>query len=324
MKVSSQIKLLTIAISSTLVNFANAQDGSTRVYTPQANINLDEMRQPRMKKDWNNPGAYEIVANLSRSSIYKNDTTTLNAYITGYGLIGNCKLFFLTSNPIFSKESRLYGGLNPTDTVGNYVSVEFGKTALQMPEDNYIIYNFAGPKSHFWEYPTIFIDFDRLDSMSISLLSEKKSVKPPFKFELTTKEDVEPGDYTINLYMTYFNGKEWNISRIGLPIHIKYWYEQWPWIAYALSAFGVGIAVTSFIYQIKSYYKDGKQKNITHTQNRKEDNPLTGPNPKPQKQKQTPDQKLKAKAQRREFVSKWKWKIKVFFLALLSREKIPL
>ncbi len=314
MEVSPLIKLLAVAIFSTLIDFSYAQNGATRVKSPKANINLDEMRQPRMKKDWNNPGAYEIVANLSRSSIYKNDTTTLSAYITGYGLIGNCKLFFLSSNPIFSEESLLYGGLNILNSDDEGWFVGYGKEAEQMPEDNFILYNFGGPKSHFWEYPTIFIDFDRLDSMSFSLLSEKKAKNPPFKFDLKTKEDIEPGDYTINLYMTYFNGVEWKISKIGLPIHVNNWFEQNPNLVNGAAITGVAIAFYALVLQSISFFRECKRKNKTPKQNETEGHQTTKPNPKQQKQKRTPEDIRKAKAQRREFTSKWKWKIKSIFL----------
>ncbi|HTN08847.1 hypothetical protein [Agriterribacter sp.] len=315
MKVSLVATLLAAALFSFFINFALSQDGTTKLYTPAANINLDNMLQPRMKKDWNNPGAYEVVAYLSRSTVFKNDTTTLSAYVTGYGLIGNCKIFLIPSNPIFSEESLMHTGLNPVDTVGDFISLEYGRHAFNLPKDNTVISTFGGPKSHHWDYASIFVDYDMSDSSSFALLSEKTSVRPPFKFDLKTKGDIEPGDYTINLYMTYFNGAEWKISKIALPLHVNNYFEEWPWIAYILSAIGIGVAFTAFIYQIKSYYRDGKRKNKTPKQKEIDNPQITKPDHLPKKSKQTPEQKEKAKNQRREYVSKWVWKIKNIFLS---------
>lgn len=322
MTVSPVIKSLAIASLSAVINFTFAQGVAPRVYTPQANIILDSMVQPRMKKDWDNPGAYEIVANLTRSAIYKNDTTTLNAYITGYGLIGNCKLFFLPSSPIFSDESLLYGGLNPTDTAGNYVFFVYGKDAIRMPEDNNMIFNFAGLQSHHWKYPTMFIDFDRLDSMSFSLLSEKKSIKPPFQFKLKSKEYVEPGDYTIGLYMTYFNGAEWKISKLVLPIHVNNVFEQNPIWVNGAALLGALIAAIAFIVQIISFFRDREQKDKTPKKNETQELQETKETRGSKGRKKTPEQKHRAKIQRREFVSKWVWKLKSIFLSERT-EKSP-
>ena len=317
MNTNSLLKIL-LSITPIITNAQSYDSTSTNI------MNYDLLIKPQMKRDWNNPGVYELVANLTRSRISKGDSTILSVYITGYGLSGNCKLFFLPSQAIFDTTSKLHNSFTLIkEERGNngitQYAAKFGGDIVSMPQTNKISILIHGIKIEGWEYSTIFMD-ESNDSSDFRILSEERVINPPFKFDLYSRKNIESGDYNINLFLTYFNGKEWKQSKQILPIHINSWFEDHSGYPFWAAVIGIPIAIIALIFQavelflsIKMRRKEQASKNQKpHDQIRDNDERLSLPNSP--KHKKTYEQLEKAKAQRREFVRKWRWKIKSIIL----------
>lgn len=113
----------------------------------------------RIKKDSNKPGNYEVTMRASKVILNKGDSLSLDIFFTGYGLIGNSKIFLITSDSIFSNKSEFSFDIRRNFEKNRY---EFGAHKIPMFKDNMIFASLSGldiPDST-WHYPTMFFDAD--------------------------------------------------------------------------------------------------------------------------------------------------------------------
>lgn len=208
---------------------------------------------PQVKKDYNYPGSYEISANLTRVRINKGEATTLNVHITGYGKIGGSKIYFNTSAPIFDSSSQFFTSLWVDTSDSTKPIARFGIDTGTIGSAHALAMTMQGMKRGFWNYNSIYLDTEE-DTSDLSITTEN-NLDPPLKFILKCKtEDVEAGDYTCNLYFTYFNSEQWKTSKISIPVHINSIWERYPWIAILIGSIALAIALIQLTLSSRTFY----------------------------------------------------------------------
>lgn len=294
------IRLIVITLISLLFFEAPAQ-------FPAPKIDQKVQIKPQSKGDWDKPGSYEIVASVSNSVIYDHsDSIDVLINITGYGLVGDYKIFFSISDPIFSDESVLYGvrGLYSRD---GKVQIQFGSNyGPASIGKGFVIHPGGLGGDGTWKYETLMYDFDITDS-SLSIQSEMQVDSKNggvVRLNLKPIRDIKPGNYIITLILTYFDGSIWRNSKTELPIHVNTFWEEYTWLINLLTILGVAYATISLWLQITDYTNNRRNNNLSRTS----DSEVTSEK-KVGKRKKTEEQKL----QKREYLKKFVWKAKMFF-----------
>lgn len=180
----------------------------------------------RIKKDSNKPGNYEVTMRASKVILNKGDSLSLDIFFTGYGLIGNSKIFLITSDSIFSNKSEFSFDIRRNFEKNRY---EFGAHKIPMFKDNMIFASLSGldiPDST-WHYPTMFFDADTAIESNMIFTEQYSGQKAPFGFNLISRKNAEGGDYNIKIYFTYYNGIEWKSSTDNVSIHINSTFEKY-------------------------------------------------------------------------------------------------
>ncbi|MBS1748444.1 MAG: hypothetical protein JST63_00915 [Bacteroidetes bacterium] len=232
---------------------AQSQDSSRQSRPLTGNFNDDALKLPRVKKDYQYPGSYQIVGSLTKSKIYNNDTTYLNIYISGYGHIGNAKMFYSVSGQIFKPTSTMHSSLIvDTITRKGQAIFDFGSHVDSL-NTKAITLTFKGANLPGWGYPTSFFDINDDDSSSTVILTEN-SLNPPVLLKLYSKDDLSSGDYYITLCLTYFNGKEWKTSNQILPVHVNTFFENYPAFIPTISVIALIIAGLALFFNIRGFY----------------------------------------------------------------------
>jgi len=203
--------------------------------------------RPRQKENYDKPGHYEMVAYTDKSELSPGDSFTINIYFTGYGQIGMSKVFLSTGKDIFEKgESYAIGGLGRHKDS----SVYWGAIRMNPTVVNTLVFPLGGIKngnSPVWGPTTNYIDFGT-DSSDISILTEFPLYRlAPYSYHLKTIDRAEPGEYTITLVYTYFNGKEWSGQQQMIGIRIQNIIERNSGWAWAIGILGVFISFVGII-----------------------------------------------------------------------------
>ena len=69
----------------------------------------------------------------------------------------------------------------------------------------------------------------------------------PFTFSLETTSLANPGLHSLIMYLSYFNGKEWKVSKGGIDIKVRNRYERyqfWLWFV------GISVALVGLVLNI--------------------------------------------------------------------------
>lgn len=48
----------------------------------------------------------------------------------------------------------------------------------------------------------------------------------PFKYELTTKKSIKPGDYSLQFILTYYNGETWKSDSQSVEFKVRNFLER--------------------------------------------------------------------------------------------------
>jgi hypothetical protein len=206
--------------------------------------------RPRNKDNFDKPGYYEMVAYLDKSEISPGDSFNVNIYFSGYGEIRLSKVFFSVSKNIY-KNNECYGmgGLtiygkasDSTYTWGANVQKLKIMNAGVIPLEG--VSNTHSPE---WGEPTNYVDYGE-EPGSIAILTEMTLLhNPPYSLHLKTLDDAEPGNYTITLVYTYFNGQEWKGNKQVLALKVNNIIERNPGWAWAIGILAVLLAFIAIV-----------------------------------------------------------------------------
>lgn len=182
-------------------------------------ISYDQIKAPLSKIDADKPGNYEVVVRVSRINLYDNDSLIVDLFITGYGRIGNGKLFVIPSGNIFCDYSVLKFGFTRDDNT----HFHWGDSIYSALSSSQFVVPIAGPSigDSAWPYQNMFLDDDTFPENSSIITEMYSGPRSPYQFCYKIKKNVQAGDYSIKVYLTYYNSREWKTSKEIIPIHIN-------------------------------------------------------------------------------------------------------
>lgn len=183
--------------------------------------------RPLQDSGYNLPGNYELNCYLSRSAVYDQDTVDLNVFITGYGYGEYPKIHMICSSQLFdtSYSYIINGVAYERGDMFKKDKFYFGSDTAKFPVDNSMTVSLGGVTNPKWKDPTVFIDAN--SGVGDHMIITEHALENPFlKLKLFTRNNLTPGDYTINLWLTYSNGIEWKSSNQVLPIHVNNFSEE--------------------------------------------------------------------------------------------------
>jgi hypothetical protein len=187
--------------------------------------------------NWDAPGNYEVATALSKSRIYEGDSVKLDIFFTGYGIVGNSKIFILLSDSIFSSNSYMVTSMGKDFANSVYFGID------TFPLTAGYVYGIAieGIKGKSWPYSSSFMD---VPGRKHSIMSEELIGSAPVHIVFKAKKKVRSDDYPIKIYFTYFNGVEWRSSQQILSLHLNTWIEEHYILVWII---GIVISIIGFI-----------------------------------------------------------------------------
>lgn len=155
------------------------------------------------------PGEYKIIARNLRDVVNPGDEFIIEIYVTGFGRIGRNKMLIYESNNVMDYDK------STCTTFG-------GKQVTQFKSLGIVLHlsekSFEKAPSDTLEKP------DRSDLPM--LVSEKNRKGAPIQLNLRTKENVNPGIYSMDIHFTYFNGNEWRVSQTQARFKVQNVFEK--------------------------------------------------------------------------------------------------
>lgn len=185
-------------------------------------MNIDEMKTPRTWKNAEMPGAYALATRVGETVINAGDNLSFEQYITGYGEISNCKIQCYISSDLFDRDSSSVHHTPYIETQENgSITIKWGRETGYVDNAGYNCIC-MGVKTANWKDPTLFFDANEPGL----LITELKSGKAPFEYNLKTSKTIRPGSHYIDFYLTYFNGQEWKTSKERLDFRVNNTFEK--------------------------------------------------------------------------------------------------
>lgn len=162
-------------------------------------------RAPQNGEFADKPGNYEVIYTLRNQIIDPGDVVDVEIYITGYGVIESAKLVYIPSVDLFDPvESEIRTGLEMKDS-----KITYGGQIRKIDKIGMFL-SFYGLKYPKWKKSSYFFDLNDAPAPMIS--TEYRASEAPIHLILKTDRHTKPGNYSLNLGFTYFNGTEWKGS----------------------------------------------------------------------------------------------------------------
>lgn len=196
--------------------------------------------KPRAGKNFESAGSYQLASKVYYNVVDPGGVLEFDQFITGYGLIGNSKIFCFVSDSVFEKENSFC----THSLMKNKMGVNFGGIKQKIDASGFHC-QIAGLKLDNWESSTSYFDLsdagDDSDKACPIIATEVKMLNPPFSFKLKLKNKVLPGDYSMDFYFTYFNGEKWVCTKESVKFKVRSFLERH---APKLSYFGVAATLS--------------------------------------------------------------------------------
>lgn len=184
---------------------------------------ISESEKPRNGEGYERPGAYNIatVGNLSVAD--PGAKLKFEQYITGYGEIKGAKIVvFLSPDLIDIKESIIQHSLGG---VGNELKFGVGKFPI---ENNSFAFTFGGMAAKKWKSETMLFD---INNSSPPFIATEQFIgldkTAPFTYSIKLRDDIKPGDYSMDFYFTYFNGDKWSCVKEQVKFKVRNIFERY-------------------------------------------------------------------------------------------------
>ncbi|MCP2052485.1 UNVERIFIED_ORG: hypothetical protein J3D59_002345 [Pseudomonas fluorescens] len=221
-------------------------------------INLMDRDRPRYFANCDSPGCYSIATRVGETILNPGDTLKFEQFVTGYGDARDAKIqCYISSNVFDNANAHVLMGLG-SDAPGE--KMKWGFERNNVTDDgfrinpNMFIYK-AKTKD---EVKTFFIDgnSDKINSV----MSEVRLTNAPFTYSLPTKKDIKSGSHYVDFYMTYFNGREWVVTKERVEFKIRNFFERnnklISWLAIIASVFAIiRLALVPFAQSIYELFK---------------------------------------------------------------------
>jgi len=212
---------------------------SSSITGPSPSSPLGPMAKPQSRPHADKPGCYDLVFRRPRSEIAAGEDAELDVYITGYGAISGAKLYFVPPTSFIKPGSCIVEHSLGQKEDG---SLHWGNLRMNGADDGLTIdLSSGGMQQPGWSGPSLFFDSGG------GIVTEKGTPEPPVKVRFQVQEKASTGDHGLNFVLTYFNGREWQISNRIAILHVPTLYERYEGPAWAV---GAAIAVITMITSI--------------------------------------------------------------------------
>jgi len=168
--------------------------------------------------------AYTLIPRLITPSINSGDKIEIEIFISGYGNVEKNKLFIsFSSSALIDKENP--GSIETciktiTNTKTNEISPLAGKEHIQSHSCNEVGVIIRLAKGYFLDHPTL--RPPPPDDMLAPIMAEGKwDNLPPIFLTLNTSKKTPPGNYDVNLVLTYSEEEEIRIDNKKVQVHVK-------------------------------------------------------------------------------------------------------
>ena len=186
-----------------------------------------DKQHPRVGKFADKPGSYRLVIRSNRQLLNPGEDLWIQVLITDYGNIQAAKLiFYPDKESINGKESKVWFDVQ---RIGD--KYYFGKTEIEVGEDGATIdLGTGGLKLPQWDCPTLFVDTS--ESLTPKILTETIQHPPndspdaPITINLKLRKKARPGQHSLNLVLTYYNGECWCNSETTFQFSVQNFYQQ--------------------------------------------------------------------------------------------------
>lgn len=223
------------------------------------------------------PGAYRLVITTPTPEIDPGEDIILEIYITGYGLIRGAKVLFYPppeSAMGLASEGPVkgYTELQGTDVVTKGVIINLGTNRSRdvfadrdssLDSDVRIIrteemlgpppINFRVGTKEQRRYSSTREGFiGKLDIYRSHIRLRSKAVRAWLlrKPQLSPLRRVPPGTHSFQVFLTYFNGKEWDTDVQLLNVSVRNWFQQHQFITWTVGILSVVLAFIALVVNI--------------------------------------------------------------------------
>lgn len=223
----------------------------SQIYSQQDQIGLVIAKKPRIRPDAEMPGKYAVVALLNKSELDPGDSLKLSIFFTGYGMIKSAKLFYETSSTqVFDSNTLIIGGMGLEGKGKIFWGKDSNKYSFN--KGNVIELTDMGLPIN-QDDATPFVDFSLRSNV---LVTEFEIVNPPLQYQFRINDDAGGNSYKITLYLTYFNGHAWQVSKQEIDFKISSFIDRHQvilWILGILGAISFLDSVTNIFQKLISF-----------------------------------------------------------------------
>lgn len=207
-----------------------------------------KQQPPRAGPFGDRPGVYSLVAKLFTPVINRGGLVSFQLFFSGYGEIKIGKVFLTLPAEIFDArkakistdfffdgtKKKWWWGANPS----------YGQLTQSI-----VITQTGGVKLDWWEDTTQF--FNPGDETTIHLSTESVTTKDPsdvrgsgpMNFDLSTHGNIRPGNYSIDIVFSYFNGEAWCASPKRVEFKVQNFLERFATEIGIVAAIGSALAI---------------------------------------------------------------------------------
>ncbi len=186
------------------------------------NFDISKNKKPFNAANANKAGSYRQLFRIGKPVIDPGETLEIEQYFSGYGIIGNSKVNFYTSDDIYDpKKSTVYHSLGDDNERGLAFGVaKSGFTKLGMSLDLS-----SGIMQPGWKRKTYFFDIGNTLAPQISTEMQLGD-SPPILYKLKTRKNIKPGNYSLEFNFTYFNGERWDCDKKNIEFKVRNFLER--------------------------------------------------------------------------------------------------
>jgi hypothetical protein len=196
-------------------------------------ISVERHDDPRVGINTDMPGTYFLVIQNLTKFVSQGNELRFQTLFTGNGRIDHPKVLLTPSAKIFDAErSIIRNNLSIVDDD----SFETAASNNNFDPKGCTILLRRGEEHDEWELSTYFFDLNPQKrttetaapiSTNEVATDKRKLTSSPFTFALKSSRRTGPGNYTVDIQFTYFNGKEWKSDSKVVQFRVLNFFEKY-------------------------------------------------------------------------------------------------
>lgn len=196
-------------------------------------ISVESRDDPRVGMNTDMPGNYFLAIQNLTKSVIQGKELRFQALFMGDGCIDHPKILLTPSATIFDAErSIIRNNLSIVDDD----SFETAASNNNFDPKGCTILLSGGQEHDEWELSTYFFDLNpqKKTAETASPIStnqvatdKRKLTSSPFTFALKSRKRTRPGNYSVDIQFTYFNGLEWKSDSKVIQFRVLNFIEKY-------------------------------------------------------------------------------------------------